>query len=124
MKVYCCGCKAVVNARLTSGGEIYPHRYDLAKLPFWRCDRCMNYVGCHKGTQQPLGVIATPELMGARRRIHQLLDPIWQSGKISRRKLYQKISDELGYSYHTAEIRSLEEARRVWAVIKRLTLCQ
>jgi hypothetical protein len=119
MKVYCCGCKTDINARLTSGGEIYPHRNDLAKLPFWKCDRCTNYVGCHRGTHKPLGVIATPELMGARRRIHQLLDPIWQSGKISRRKLYQKISDELGYSYHTAQIRSLEEARRVWAVIKR-----
>jgi len=119
MKIYCCGCKSDVEARLARGNEIYPNREDLAKLAFWKCDHCNNYVGCHRGGIKPLGVIATAELMAARRRIHKLLDPIWKSGKISRGKLYRRISEELGYSYHTAQIRSLEEARRVWAVIKR-----
>jgi len=40
-----------------------------------------------------------------RKRIHALLDSIWQSGRIGRRELYQAISDEVGWEYHTAQIR-------------------
>jgi hypothetical protein len=42
--IHCSGCKGPVNARLTDGAEIYPHRQDLHRLPFWRCDSCGNYV--------------------------------------------------------------------------------
>lgn len=37
-----------------------------------------------------------------RKRIHALLDSIWQSGRIGRRALYDAISDEVGWEYHTA----------------------
>lgn len=30
-QIFCCGCGADVEARLTSGAEIYPHRDDTAK---------------------------------------------------------------------------------------------
>ena len=38
MLIYCCGCAQDVTARLTDGSEIYPHRLDLADIPFWVCD--------------------------------------------------------------------------------------
>lgn len=47
-QIHCCGCGETVTARLTDGREIYPHRQDLSGLPFWKCDTCGNYVGCHR----------------------------------------------------------------------------
>jgi hypothetical protein len=123
MNIFCCGCFDSVKARLTDGREIYPHRKDLWSLPFWICDKCSNYVGCKHKTSvptDPLGNIPTKELRDARQHIHKILDPIWKSGKISRNKLYRTVSDRLGYEYHTAEIRTIEEARRVYKTIARL----
>ena len=49
--LYCCGCDTGTEARLTNGAEIYPHRPDLHELPFWKCDKCGNFVGCHHKTK-------------------------------------------------------------------------
>lgn len=113
----CCGCQAKVDARLTNGAEIYPHRSDLAELPFWKCDDCGNHVGCHHKTgnpTQPLGIIPTSEIRNARQHIHKILDPLWQSGPWHRKALYSELSKRLGWKYHTAAIRSVEEARTVY----------
>lgn len=122
-EIYCCGCGGRVSARLTNGAEVYPHRRDLAKLPFWVCDTCANFVGCHHKTSaptNPLGCIPTPEIKRARIEIHKILDPIWRNGKASRGDVYAKVAQEMGQKkYHTANIRSVEEARRVYlAVLK------
>lgn len=119
MKIYCCQCKKEVNARLTNGAEIYPLREDLYSLPFWKCS-CGNFVGCHHKTPQrtkPLGCIPTKEIRNARKHIHALLDPMWKNGKNKRGHLYAEISRQLGYQFHTAEIRSIEEARIVYRII-------
>lgn len=122
LSIFCCGCNAQVDARLTNGAEVYPHRSDLHHLPFWKCDHCGNYVGCHHKTKdktRPLGNIPTPELRNARRHIHTILDPIWRGGTMDRAELYLKLSELLGYEYHTAQIASIEEARAVYrAVLK------
>ena len=119
--IYCCGCSSDVNARLTDGAEIYPHRRDLASLPFWKCDACGNFVGCHHKTKQrtaPLGCIPTPEIKEARSHIHRVLDPLWKSGRFKRRELYSKIANSLGIKeYHTAELRSVEQARDAYRAI-------
>lgn len=123
MKIHCCGCGFKVNARLTNGAEIYPHRNDLNKLPFWKCDACGNFVGCHHKTSkptQPLGCIPTPEIKKARQHIHQVLDPLWQSGKYKRGQVYKMISDKFGWKYHTASIKTIEEARDIYRFIKTL----
>lgn len=112
-EIYCCGCGGEVSARLTDGCEIYPHRLDLHDLPFWTCDACGNFVGCHHKTKnrtEPLGCIPTAELKEARKKLHALIDPIWKSGKMRRNDLYKAISRELGYNYHTANVRTLGEA--------------
>ena len=121
MDIHCCGCSQKVNARLTDGVEIYPHRKDLKSLPFWKCDDCGNYVGCHHKTKnrtRPLGCIPTKELKDARQHIHKVIDRIWQSGGMTRKQLYKRLSDDLGRNYHTANIRSIEEAREVYRLAK------
>ncbi len=121
--IYCCGCGCDVKARLTDGMEVYPHRKDLAHLPFWICDTCRNHVGCHHKTNKPttpLGIIATPEIKNARKHIHALMDPLWKSGKIKRGKLYAMLSIRIGKTYHTGEIRTLSDARLVYRHIQEI----
>ena len=86
-----------------------------------------NFVGCHYKTEdrtRPLGCIPTKEIKNARQHIHALIDPVWKSGKIKRKELYKKLSDDTGRRYHTANIRSIEEARDVYrkakAIIKEI----
>ena len=123
-KIFCCGCQADVDARLVTGAVTYPHRRDLAKLPFWKCDGCGNFVGCHHKTSErtrPLGVIPTQELKAARQEIHRIIDPIWKSGRVPRAKLYGMIAHVIGVKeYHTADIRSIDEANNVLRVVKEL----
>lgn len=117
MKIWCCSCADNISARLTDGAEIYPHREDLSDLPFWKCDTCGNHVGCHHKTKnrtQPLGNIPSPELKEARKHIHALIDPMWKAKKISRSALYAKMSEKIGWQYHTATLRTIEEARRAY----------
>ncbi|AUG88373.1 hypothetical protein PQC39_gp009 [Vibrio phage Vp_R1] len=124
MNIFCCECGTEVVARLTNGKEVYPHREDLFNLPFWKCD-CGNFVGCHYKTDnptKPLGCIPNPEIKKARGHIHALLDPIWESGKITRTGLYKRLSDKLGYKYHTAEIKCIVEARRVYSEIRKIKI--
>ena len=122
--LYCCGCQKDVEARLTDGREVYPHRPDLLGLPFWKCVSCGNYVGCHHKTKdrtRPLGNIPTKELKNARQHIHRILDPIWKSGKQPRGKLYAMIASEMGLpEYHTGEIKTIEDARKVYGIVKGL----
>ena len=120
-KIWCCGCGDHVSARLTDGSEIYPHRSDLTEIPFWKCDSCGNFVGCHHKTRdrtKPLGSIPTPELREARKQLHFLIDPLWRNGRRSRKALYAAISMKLGREYHTAEVNTIEEANKVREIVQ------
>lgn len=115
-KIYCAECGKEVQARLTHGDEIYPRRKDLKELPFWKCDTCGNSVGCHHKTNtptRPLGIIPSKALKRQRRLIHAMMDPIWQSGEITRKQLYSKLSQALGREFHTAELRNTAETNLI-----------
>jgi len=53
------------------------------------CMRCQSFVGCHPGTLIPLGKMATQATRRQRRRVHELIDPLWQSGLAERSNIYQ-----------------------------------
>jgi hypothetical protein len=119
--IYCCACATDVMARLTNGAEIYPHRQDLAALPFWRCDACRNYVGCHHKTRtptEPIGCIPDQPMRKARGHIHAILDPIWKGKRLSRNHIYARLTEKLGRQYHTGELRTLEEARMIYRAVQ------
>ena len=118
--IFCTGCQREVFARLTTGKEMYPHRSDLATMPFWVCDTDRAFVGCHKGSTTPLGFLATPEVKKWRKIIHGILDPLWQARRIKRGQAYAYISHRLGRTYHTAEIYSVEEAKQIYAIVLKL----
>ena len=124
MIIYCCGCEKDITARLTDGKEVYPHRRDLYRLPFWVCAVCGNYVGCHHKTKnrtKPLGVIPTKEIREGRLKVHGIIDPLWKSKSIARRDLYLLISKNLGYSYHTADLKSIGEVKRVLFIVSKIS---
>lgn len=124
IKIYCVECSKMVIPRMVSGNVVYPGFAKVAHNHFWQCVHCRNFVGCHENANQnkfrPLGVIANKELKQARIRIHNLLDPLWRAGKVKRSELYAILSKELGYVYHTGELRSIEEAERVFLLVGEL----
>lgn len=123
MLIYCCGCQREVDAYLIGGRELYPHRSDLYDLPFWKCGTCGNYVGCHHKTAdqtKPLGCIPTPAIRHARNRLHALIDPLWKSRLHSRKEIYAHITAAIGKQFHSAEIRSVEEAERIYEIVQHL----
>ena len=122
-EIFCIECQKNASARLTSGQEVYPHRKDLSALPFWICDNCKNFVGCHHKSEnrtKPLGCIPNPHMKKARIEIHKILDPMWKPDKNKRRKIYSALSEFLGRKYHTADLRSIEEARDIYRQILKL----
>ncbi len=112
-KIFCACCVRKRKVRLTLGTEVYPKYISLHSKPYWICDECNNFVGCHPNTIKPLGCIATKHLRQARAEIHGILDPIWQSGTMSRSRIYKELSNKLGWKYHTASIRNITEAKQV-----------
>ena len=85
-------------AKLVGGKVIYPHRSDLYCLNFWFCQPCGAYVGCHKNSKDhaPLGHLSNKELRDYKQKVHAVFDPIWRSGRKTRKEAYQWLADELG----------------------------
>ena len=107
--IYCCDCEKHVHPMLVTGKDVYPHRKDLYTKLFWMCGVCECFVSCHPDSDRPLGCIAPRGLKLARHYIHQLLDPLWQYGTMTRSQAYMMLEGRFGV-YHIANIRSLEEA--------------
>jgi hypothetical protein len=120
--IYCIECKSEKQCSMISGDVAYPHRKDLKVKNFWQCPSCLNFVGTHnKGmSTKPLGCIPNKEMKTARMHIHSILDPIWKKKYMSRSDVYKKVSEQLGYKYHTAEIKCINEARKIYSIVREL----
>lgn len=116
-QIWCCNCQEDITPRLTNGKEIYPHRVNLHSLLFYKCDKCKGYVGSHCKNSQPLGCIPSPEIKQLRMEIHDLIDPLWKSKQFTRKQIYRKLSRQLGYEFHTGNIKTVEEAKRIMNLI-------
>lgn len=102
----CIKCNYCGNdAALVSGKEIYPHRPDLYSLQFWSCSPCKAWVGCHKRSNAvPLGRLANAELRREKTAAHAAFDPIWKSGRKSRRGAYEWLSKRLSIPFKDCHI--------------------
>lgn len=81
-----------------TGATIYPHRADLAAKIIYRCQPCGAWVGCHPGTDTPLGRLANAELRRAKSAAHAAFDPLWKA-KIKREKVRKGKARGLGYQW-------------------------
>jgi len=55
--------------------------YRIHYTPVWACRRCDTRVGCHEGTNRPLGVLADEQTRSLRRQVHGAFDHIWMEGE-------------------------------------------
>lgn len=69
----CPYCGAV--PELADSAEIYGHSYGAIFI----CRPCGAYVGCHTGTNKPLGRLANKELRQWKNQAHKYFDPLWQA---------------------------------------------
>lgn len=126
LKPICGKCRQQAN--LVTGAVVYPHRPDLAKLNFWKCDPCDAYVGCHAagayiekadGTRivsdgtLPKGTLADAELRRQRRAAHAAFDPLWEHSRKrnARREAYAWLARTLGIPYDECHIGSFDGAQ-------------
>lgn len=64
----------------------------------WICERypaCDAFVGCHKGTETPMGRLANRELRYWKKRAHAEFDPLWKKGPMRRGDAYYWLSQKL-----------------------------
>jgi hypothetical protein len=130
--IHCDYCSR--EAKLVNGRTIYPHRPDLAHKPFYHCDPCRAWVGCHPkpmrtrnglpGGYVPLGRLATAELRKAKMAAHAAFDPLWKSGGMSRQSAYAWLAGALGISADNCHIGmfDLDGCRAVVAAVSLRTL--
>jgi len=102
MPVKCFHCDS--EAVLVTGRELYPHRPDLKRLYFWRCEPCQAHVGCHPDSSEALGRPANAQLRYARHQAHLRFDPMWKNGNLSRSGAYGWLADRLGIPKHKTHI--------------------
>ncbi|KZX00100.1 hypothetical protein JL49_13495 [Pseudoalteromonas luteoviolacea] len=83
-------------SKKVSGREIYPHRPDLFKKTFYTCQNCDAYVGCHKGTDKPMGRLANAQLRTEKSNAHRTFDQLWRNGHMKRQDAYKWLAKKLG----------------------------
>ncbi len=118
MVIYCCNCEKESVCSPVTGHNVYKGRPDLYHLKFFRCNGCGKYVGTHKGSGLPLGVIPTAGMRAKRSQLHSLLDPIWRNGRVGRKNLYFEISKRLGKEFYVGETRSKGEIDEAMDVVR------
>lgn len=95
MKCPYCGGKA----NLVPASTVYKSKkFRKGKLKLWVCENypeCDSYVGCHPGTEIPLGRLANEKLRNLKMEAHKQFDPIWKSGLMSRKDAYKWLASML-----------------------------
>ncbi|MGL4631546.1 MAG: zinc-finger-containing protein [Leadbetterella sp.] len=81
-----------IESILLDSSVVYKSSYGM----IYFCPNCKSYCGCHKGTNKSLGRIANRELREMKKDAHRYFDFIWESGIMSRRDAYRKLSIYLG----------------------------
>lgn len=82
-----------------------PQEWDLV----WHCLDCLALVGCHKGTDIPLGLMADSQTREARFLAHQEFDRLWRRGRMTRTEAYAWMAKTLNMSLDAAHIGMLDE---------------
>ena len=76
---------------------------------------CDAYVGCHPGTQKPLGTLANAKLRLLRRNAHNVFDRWWKSGRMTRTEAYRELSQLMDLDTERTHIAMMdaEECKRL-----------
>lgn len=109
-------------AQRVGANKIYKNRPDLLGKWFWKCDPCDAYVGCHPGTDNPLGRLSDKRLRHAKQRVHRELDPLWKSGEMRRKDAYAALAKALGIAQQNCHVGMFdyETCVRAWAALAKM----
>lgn len=86
---------------LRAGKQGYPYQRDYG--PVWICVPCQAWVGCHPGTEKPLGRLANAELRAAKVEAHAAFDPLWQR-KMTRDQCSKGQARSAGYRWLAGQL--------------------
>lgn len=114
--LYCAQCESDVTPVPVSGKVIYPRRKDLWDVEMFKCPHCGNYAS------ESARVIPTPAIRRFRHKIHQIIDPLWRSGVVSRAWVYKEMSKRIGRNFHGGNIRSDEEAVTAYMAARQVAM--
>jgi len=78
------------------GRHIWPSLTYLESKKIWRCIPCDARVGTHGDSWKPLGTLANKETRDARAQTHEVFDPLWRTGKMTRSEAYTLLSRLMG----------------------------
>lgn len=82
-----------------------PKAWDLV----WHCLDCLALVGCHEGTDIPLGLMADVMTRDARYNAHRVFDRLWRGGGFTRAEAYAWMARTLMIDPAEAHIGMLSE---------------
>lgn len=71
--------------------------------PVWACHPCGAWVGCHPGTNRPLGRLADRDLRQAKIAAHRAFDRLWQR-KMAAERVSKKKARSAGYRWLAAQL--------------------
>ncbi len=97
--------------RLVPAAQIYgksTHRLGMDGENIYQCQNCNARVGCHKGSDRPLGDVANEMLRLKRIETHQVFDAFWKSNHMSRTQAYKWLSQQLRLPEKNAHIGGFE----------------
>lgn len=115
---YCNQRAVLADSAVIYNGRSYGNAWICANFPL-----CDSYVGCHKGTDSPLGCMANKELRDAKSAAHKVFDAIWRkkavrgvcTPKQARVRGYSWLADMLGMHRGKCHIgwMNVEQCRKV-----------
>lgn len=116
----CRYCKGAAELK-KKGDRGYPYERNYG--PMWVCEPCKAWVGCHPGTENPLGGLANKELRELKMEAHRFFDPLWKkkiekegcSKGFARRAAYKWLAKQMGMNIKLCHIGYMnnEECKRV-----------
>ena len=77
-------------------------------LYVYLCTMCNAYVGCYKGTDQPMGKVANTVLRLKRQETHQVFDRFWKGRGWTRSAAYRWLAKQMKLPAELAHIGGFE----------------
>lgn len=103
---YCGGKITLTAARTVYGDAVY--RLGLEHEKIYLCQNCNARVGCHKGTDRPLGNVANEVLRLKRMETHSVFDAFWRSHGMTRTGAYKWLAQKMELPEKHTHIGSFE----------------
>ena len=77
----------------------------------YECPACNASVECHPGTLVAMGFVARRKLKEKRNQVHQVLDELWKTDKLSRSEVYAKLRGKMNLTKAACHVAKFNESQ-------------